>query len=141
MAKLTQRASAIVRRMPDPATGDTRSPPGRRFDETMMAMDVVDTIRHADRLVEASWAARNVSSVCANACVRSTSRRASGSDGVLDRGIAALELAYAPRARAGSSLAIAWATRGRWGRFALAGLGVLVIGWGVIASPSWRRAS
>ena len=136
--------------MPDPATGDTKVAAGPALDETMMAMDVVDTIRHADRLVE-----RELGGAERQQRLRERLReiyKSQGievSDSVLDQGIMALEekrFAYAPKGEGWKrSLAIAWATRGRWGRFALAGLGVLVIGWGVyhftVVAPRQREAA
>ncbi len=115
-----------------------------------MAMDVVDTIRHADRLVE-----RELGGEERQQRLRQRLReiyKSQGidvSDHVLDQGIAALEekrFAYTPKGEGWRrSLAIAWATRARWGRFALAGLGLLVVGWGVyyvtVAAPRAREAA
>ena len=120
------------------------------LDETMMAMDVVDTIRHADRLVE-----RELGGEQRQQRLRERLReiyRSQGievSDSVLDQGIMALEekrFAYAPKGEGWKrSLATVWATRGRWGRFALAGLGVLVLGWGAyhftVVAPRQREAA
>ncbi|MBW6398392.1 hypothetical protein KPL78_11065 [Roseomonas sp. HJA6] len=120
------------------------------LDETMLAMDVVDTIRHADRLVE-----RELSGTERQARLRERLREiyhSQGievSDAVLDQGILALEerrFAYTPKGEGWRrSLATAWATRGRWGKFALAGLGVVVIGWGAwyvtVALPRAREAA
>jgi len=130
--------------MPEVATG------APALDETMLAMDVVDTIRHADRLVE-----RELSGEDRQVRLRDrlreiySSQGITVSDAVLDQGIAALEqqrFAYAPKGGGWKrSLATAWATRGRWGKFALAGLGVLVIGWGAwyvtVAMPRAREAA
>ncbi len=130
--------------MPEAATG------APALDETMLAMDVVDTIRHADRLVE-----RELSGEERQARLRDrlreiySSQGIDVSDAVLDQGIAALEqqrFAYAPKGEGWKrSLATAWATRGRWGKFALAGLGVVVIGWGAwyvaVAMPRAREAA
>nr|WP_255568925.1 DUF6384 family protein [Neoroseomonas alba] len=113
-------------------------------------MDVVDTIRHADRLVE-----RELSGTERQARLRERLREiyhSQGievSDAVLDQGILALEerrFAYTPKGEGWRrSLATAWATRGRWGKFALAGLGVVVIGWGAwyvtVALPRAREAA
>ncbi|MCU0890125.1 MAG: DUF6384 family protein, partial [Rubritepida sp.] len=120
------------------------------LDETMLAMDVVDTIRHADRLVE-----RELAGTDRQARLRQRLREIYASQGievadhVLDQGIAALEekrFAYAPKGEGWRrSLATAWATRGRWGKFALIGLGVLVLGWGVhfatVTLPAQRAAA
>ncbi len=95
-----------------------------------MAMDVVDTIRHADRLVE-----RELGGEERQQRLRERLREIYQSQGievsdhVLDQGITALEekrFAYTPKGEGWKrSLATAWATRSRWGRYALAGLGVL----------------
>lgn len=120
------------------------------LDETMMAMDVVDTIRHAERLVE-----RELSGEERQARLRGRLREIYASQGievsdvVLDQGIAALEeqrFAYVAKGQGWRrSLAVAWATRGRWGKAALAGLGVLVIGWGIwhftVVAPRQREAA
>jgi hypothetical protein len=120
------------------------------LDETMLAMDVVDTIRHADRLVE-----RELAGTDRQARLRQRLREIYASQGievadhVLDAGIAALEekrFAYTPKGEGWRrSLATAWATRGRWGKFALIGLGVVVLGWGVhfatVTLPAQREAA
>jgi hypothetical protein len=130
--------------MPEPATG------APALDETMMAMDVVDTIRHADRLVE-----RELGGEERQQRLRERLREIYHSQGievsdrVLDQGIVALEekrFAYVPKGEGWRrSLATGWATRGRWGKFALAGLGVLVIGWGAyhvtVVMPRQRAAA
>ena len=116
----------------------------------MMAMDVVDTIRHADRLVE-----RELGGEERQQRLRERLReiyKSQGidvSDHVLDQGISALEekrFAYAPKGEGWKrSLATAWATRSRWGRFALGDLGVLVAGWGIyhvsVVAPRQREAA
>jgi hypothetical protein len=131
--------------------GETRAgAPAPALTETMLAMDVVDTIRHAERLVE-----RELEGSDRQARLRErlreiyTSQGIVVSDHVLEQGIAALEekrFAYTPKGEGWKrSLATAWATRGRWGKFALAGLGVLVLAWGVhfftVAMPRAREAA
>lgn len=137
--------------MPDPVVAvPAAGKAAPALDETMMAMDVVDTIRHADRLVE-----RELGGEERQQRLRQRLREiyhSQGievSDSVLDQGIMALEekrFAYTPKGEGWKrSLATAWATRSRWGRFALAGLGVLVIGWGVyhvtVVAPRQREAA
>ena len=131
--------------MPD-ARADAPAAPA--LNDTMLAMDVVDTIRHADRLVE-----RELSGEDRQQRLRERLREIYASQGievadhVLDQGIVALEekrFAYAPKGEGWQrSLAVAWATRGRWGKFALIGLGVVVVGWGVhfatVALPAQRE--
>jgi len=130
--------------MPEPAAG------APALDETMLAMDVVDTIRHADRLVE-----RELAGADRQARLRERLReiyRSQGievADHVLDAGITALEeqrFAYTPKGEGWRRrLALAWATRGRWGRFALAGLGGILLLWGVyhftVVAPRQREAA
>lgn len=130
--------------MPESASG------APALDETMLAMDVVDTIRHADRLVE-----RELQGTERQARLRDRLREIYKSQGievadhVLDQGIAALEeqrFAYTPKGEGWRrSLAVAWATRGRWGRFALAGMGGVVLLWGIyhfsVVAPRQREAA
>jgi hypothetical protein len=120
------------------------------LDETMMAMDVVDTIRHADRLVE-----RELAGSDRQARLRDRLREIYASQGievadhVLDAGIAALEekrFAYTPKGEGWRrSLAIAWATRGRWGKFALAGVALFFVAitayWFTVVMPRQREAA
>lgn len=120
------------------------------LDETMLAMDVVDTIRHADRLVE-----RELGGTDRQARLRERLREIYASQGievadhVLDQGILALEekrFAYTPKGEGWQrSLATAWATRARWGRLALAGVAVLVVGlgayWFTVVAPRQREAA
>src|SRR3954462_3581516 len=91
------------------------------LDETMLAMDVVDTLRHADRLVE-----RELEGDARRAALKQRLREVyagqgiAGPDAILDQGVAALEqhrFTYTPTAPSlGRSLATLWATRARWGR-------------------------
>ncbi len=68
---------------------------------------------------------------------------------MLDAGISALEqqrFAYTAKGEGWKrSLATAWATRARWGKFALAGVGALVVAFGVyhftVAAPRAREAA
>lgn len=120
------------------------------LNETMLAMDVVDTIRHADRLVE-----RELAGADRQARLRQrlreiyTSQGIEVSDAVLEAGIVALEEKRFLYQRSGEgwrrSLATAWVTRARWGRFALAGLGALIVAWGAwyvtVAVPRQREAA
>lgn len=124
--------------------------PAPALDETMMAMDVVDTIRHAGHLVE-----RELAGTDRQARLRERLREIYASQGievadhVLDQGIAALEekrFAYTPKGQGWRrSLATAWATRARWGRLALAGVAVLVVGlgayWAAAVLPRQREAA
>src|ERR671938_387385 len=96
--------TATVPARPAPAAA-----PAPALDETMLAMDVVDTLRHADRLVERE--------------LEGDARRA------------ALEqhrFTYTPTPPSfRRSLATLWATRARWGRAAgIALLALLLVGGG-----------
>lgn len=120
------------------------------LDETMLAMDVVDTLRHAETLV-----ARELAGDERRQTLRARLREIYASQGiavpehVLDQGIAALEerrFAYARQGRGWRRwLAERWVTRAQWGRTALIGTGaaaLLVIGWyGAVVVPEHRRAA
>lgn len=123
-------------------TGVTAAPPTAHgapapaLDETMLAMDVVDTIRHADRLVE-----RELAGDARRAALKQRLREIYATQGievpdrVLDQGVAALEehrFTYAPTPPSfRRNLATLWATRARWGRATgIALLGLLLAGGG-----------
>jgi len=118
---------------------DTTAPAAPReppLDETMLAMDVVDTLRHADRLVE-----RELSADQRAARLKQRLREIYASQGIevperiLDQGVAALEeqrFTYHPTPPGlARSLATLWVTRGRWGRpLGMALLALLLLGGG-----------
>jgi hypothetical protein len=119
--------------MPD-APGGRAAPP---LDDTMLAMDVVDTLRHAEALV-----ARELSEPDRAAQLKRRLREIYASQGIevsdhiLDQGVAALaesRFTYRPTPPGPArSLATLWVTRGRWGRpagLALAALLLLGGGW------------
>jgi len=91
------------------------------LDDVMLAMDVVDTLRHADKLVE-----RELSSEERDRQLKERLRQIYASQGidvadrVLDEGVTALKeerFVYSPPAPGLSrSLALLWIERGRWGR-------------------------
>ncbi|HEY8614186.1 MAG TPA: DUF6384 family protein, partial [Roseomonas sp.] len=106
------------------------------LDETMLAMDVVDTLRHAERLVERELQGderqdqlkRRLREIYATQGIEVPDR-------ILEEGVTALEeqrFAYRPTPPSFSrSLAKAWVTRGRWGRSLIFALGaVLLLGGG-----------
>jgi hypothetical protein len=114
-----------------------RPAPAPALDETMLAMDVVDTLRHADRLVE-----RELEGDARRAALKQRLREIYAGQGIavpdtiLDQGVAALEqhrFTYTPTPPSfGRSLATLWVTRARWGRavgFALAALVLAGGGW------------
>ncbi|MBR0643968.1 DUF6384 family protein [Plastoroseomonas hellenica] len=120
------------------------------LNETMLAMDVVDTIRHADRLVE-----RELAGDQRQARLRERLREIYRSQGidvpdrVLDQGIAALEEKRFAYMRSGEGwrrrLATLWVTRARWRRPVLAALGVAILFWGAwhvtVTMPRQREAA
>lgn len=103
----------------------------RPLDEVMLAMDVVDTLRHRRNLVE-----RELSEEGRDAQLIERLReiyRKQGidvPDSILAEGVAALKedrFAYdAPRERFSTKLARLYISRDRWGKFVLLGLGVLL---------------
>jgi hypothetical protein len=130
--------------MANPAGG---APP---LDDTMLAMDVVDTLRHADRLVE-----RELSGAQKATALKQRLREIYATQGIevpdriLEEGVAALEqqrFVYRPTPPSWQrSLATAWATRGRWGRPVLFGLGGLLVLWAgmhfTVTVPRQRAAA
>src|SRR4051794_14577350 len=109
--------------------------PAPALDETMLAMDVVDTLRHADRLVE-----RELEGDARRAALKQRLREIYATQGIavpdtiLDQGVAALEehrFSYTPTPPSfGRSLATLWATRARWGRAVAIAAGVLLLAGG-----------
>lgn len=105
------------------------------LDDTMLAMDVVDTLRHADQLVE-----RELNGEAKAAALKQRLRELYATQGIavpdriLDEGVAALEerrFVYQPTPPGlGRSLATAWVSRARWGRAVVFGLGALALAWG-----------
>src|SRR6185295_2407671 len=133
---------------PTPAAGSP-APPPQKLDELMLAMDVVDTLRHQDSLV-----ARELDETRREAQLIERLRqlyRGQGievPDRVLQEGVRALKesrFVYAPPPPGlARTLALAWVNRGRAGK---ALLGLLVaggIGWGAyevgVVRPAQQRA-
>lgn len=118
------------------------------LDDTMLAMDVVDTIRHADALV-----ARELAGEERRAKLRERLREIYASQGitvpehVIEQGIAALEeqrFAYRRRGEGLSRrLATLWVTRARWGRPALIAFGAALLAlvvWQIaVVAPQHRQ--
>jgi hypothetical protein len=106
------------------------------LDELMMAMDVVDTIRHSELVVE-----RELAQGDRDAALRGRLReiyRGQGlevSDAAIDQGIKALResrFAYTPPAPGlGRSLAMFWIRRGVYGRWVGSALVVATALWGI----------
>jgi len=106
------------------------------LDELMMAMDVVDTIRHSELVVE-----RELAQGDRDASLRARLReiyRGQGlevSDAAIDQGIKALResrFAYTPPAPGlGRSLALFWIKRGVYGRWVGSALVIATALWGI----------
>lgn len=131
---------------PDLPRPDVSAPP---LDETMLAMDMVDTLRHADALVE-----RALSETDRAAALKQRLREIYASQGIevpdriLDQGVAQIaqdRFAYrrTPPGFA-RSLATVWAMRARWGRPVGLALGALLLlggGWYIgLHLPAQRAA-
>jgi uncharacterized protein DUF6384 len=122
MAEATQAA-------PGAAGGPSAAAP---LDDVMLAMDVVDSLRHADKLVE-----QELSSEERDRQLKERLRKLYGAQGIdvsehiLDEGVAALrEDRFVYRPLVGGlrrSLALVWVTRGRW-------LKALAIAAGIVAA-------
>lgn len=126
------------------AVAPAAAPP---LDETMLAMDVVDTLRHAETLVE-----RELSEADRAAALKQRLREIYASQGIavpdriLEEGVARIaesRFTYQPTPPSMERrLATLWATRGRWGRAAaaVAALSLLVAGgwWFGIERPAER---
>lgn len=130
---------------PPAARPGSTAPP---LDDVMLAMDVVDTLRHADRLVE-----RELGAEQREADLKNRLREIYRSQGievrdeVLSEGVAALReerFVYHPAVPGVSrSLALAWVNRGRWGRPLLGGVAAIVFAlaawWLVWVLPEQHR--
>ena len=140
-------ASAATELTPPP-TAVTPVPP-RNLDELMLAMDVVDTLRHQDTLV-----ARELNESEREAELLARLRQIYSGQGiavpdrVLREGVEALKesrFVYTPPAPGlGTSLAKLWISRGRIGKGLLAAVAALGIGTGAyyvgVVQPAERRA-
>lgn len=115
-----------------PGTATTTRAP---LDEVMLAMDVVDTLRHADKLVE-----RELASDDRDRQLKERLRQIYAAQGidvpdrVLEEGVAALRqerFVYKPPPPGfGRTMALFWIRRGTWGKAVLIGLLLLVVGIG-----------
>lgn len=119
------------------------------LDEMMLAMDVVDTLRHADGLVE-----RELGSDERDRQMKERLRELYAQQGIdvpehiLDEGVAALRedrfLYRPPKPGLRRSLALAWVRRGRWLKGVAIAVAVAALGWGgyyaAIERPAARRA-
>ena len=104
------------------------------LDEVMLAMDVVDTLRRRQRLVE-----RELDAEGREQDLRQRLRKIYAAQGievpdhVLDEGVAALKeerFVYKPPPHSlGTRLARAYVSRARWGKWVVGGFGVLLGAW------------
>ncbi len=114
------------------AGGETKA--GQPLDEVMLAMDVVDTLRRRQRLVE-----RELDAEGREQDLRQRLRKIYAAQGievpdhVLDEGVAALKedrFVYKPPSQSlGTRLARVYVSRGRWGKWVLGALAVLLGVW------------
>ncbi len=122
---------------PSSGSGPSGSDPGGAgkkppLDDVMLAMDVVDTLRYADSLVE-----RELSSDERDRQLKERLRKIYESQGlevtdrILDEGVAALRedrFVYdPPKSGGGRWLAMLWVRRGTWGKGALIALAILAV--------------
>jgi hypothetical protein len=139
--------------MPDPTSAPDAGSPDKsaqRLDEVMLAMDVVDTLRHQENLVS-----RELGEERRDAELFERLRqiyRGQGievPDRVLQEGVKALKeqrFVYTPPAPSLSrTIATAWVNRGRIGRRLLAIAMLLGVGWGAyhfgVVEPARQRAA
>ncbi len=123
-------------------------PPPPKLDELMLAMDVVDTLRHQDMLVQKELTQEGRDEVL-KARLREmyVSQGLTVTDRILDEGIKALKesrFSYTPRGTGfARTMANAWVNRRAVGTAFAAAVVVLalVVGWNSIRAGSERRAA
>ena len=113
----------------------TASADNQPLDEIMLAMDVVDTLRHQEKLV-----AHELDSDARDKELKERLRKIYGAQGidvpdhVLEEGVQALKedrFTYRPpRSGLRTGLASLYVSRGRWGKWALVFIAALLISWG-----------
>jgi uncharacterized protein DUF6384 len=132
------------------APGGTGGQAAAPLDEVMLAMDVVDSLRHADKLVE-----RELSTEERDRQLKERLRQLYSAQGIdvperiLDEGVAALRedrFVYRPPASGfRRSLALMWVRRGRWLRALAVAAGILAAvagGWYFgVKLPAERRVT
>lgn len=111
--------------MADAASSAAVKPAPPPLDDVMLAMDVVDTLRHRERLVEAELASEGRDEAMLESLRNIyASQGIAVSDEVLRQGVAALRegrFVYAPPERGpGTRWAYAYVNRGKWGKLLLA---------------------
>lgn len=103
------------------------------LDEVMLAMDVVDTLRHRRKLVDQELASDERDQAMMERLRKIyTAQGIEVTDRILEEGVQALKeerFVYSPPAPGlGTSLANLYVSRDRWGKWVLGGLGALAIG-------------
>lgn len=115
------------------------------LDEVMLAMDIVDTIRRRERLLQ-----RELDTEGREEDLKERLRRIYAAQGidvpdhVIAQGVAALKggrFVYAPPADGiAKKLALLYVSRGRWGKWALGALGALLVAgaayWATVVAPT-----
>jgi vacuolar-type H+-ATPase subunit H len=143
-AAMADAASATAVGPPAPAP----TPP-QKLDELMLAMDVVDTLRHQDALVARELdETRRESQLIERLRQLYRGQGIEVPDRVLQEGVRALKesrFVYAPPPPGLSrTLALAWVNRGRVGKALLGLLAAVGIGWGAyevgVVRPAQQRA-
>jgi hypothetical protein len=124
--------------MTDTAVAPSAPLPAPPLDDVMLAMDVVDTLRHQERVVEKAMSegdreedlVERLRQIYRNQGIDVT-------DAVIRQGVKALReerFAYKPPADSLSvKLARIYVTRGTWGKWALGAVAALAIGFGTLA--------
>src|SRR4051794_8367420 len=147
MADTAVPATTLGPSAPASAAGSP-APPPQKLDDLMLAMDVVDTLRHQDNLV-----ARELDETRREAQLIERLRQIYRDQGievpdrVLHEGVRALKesrFAYTlPSPGLARALALAWVHRGRTGKALLGLLMTAVIGWGAyqvgVVRPAQQR--
>ena len=115
-----------------PAAAGAKQP----LDEVMLAMDVVDTLRRRERLVK-----RELDAAGREQDLMERLRKIYHAQGIevpdhiLEAGVAALEedrFIYKPPTEGlGVKLARLYVSRGRWGKWVLGGIAVLIAAWAI----------
>jgi uncharacterized protein DUF6384 len=143
-AAMADAASATAAGPPVPA-----SPAPQKLDELMLAMDVVDTLRHQDALVARELdETRRESQLIERLRQLYRGQGIEVPDRVLQEGVRALKesrFVYAPPPPGlARTLALAWVDRGRAGKALLGLLAAAGIGWGAyevgVVRPAQQRA-
>jgi hypothetical protein len=135
-------AALAAATLPATAAGPLRVDDGQGLDQVMLAMDVVDTLRHQQDLVDHALA-EDERDAALVARIRSiyASQGIEVSDAVVREGVEALKkdrFVYVPPAESFSlRLARIYVDRGRWSRRLLAVAALGLAGWLAFAVPAW----